>query len=130
MSLGRLLGRGVAFPPRLDAEGRWAWSEGPENIRESIRVILLTELRERVMRPGFGTGLGSRLFQPNVPATHRLIEEDVRQALERWEPRVRLETVSAGASPDDPEAALLTLAYRLVATGAREQLGLTLQLNA
>ena len=126
---GRLFGRGVAFPPRLGADGRWAWSEGPQNIRESIRVVLATERRERLRLPAFGTRLRAMLFQPNVPATHRLLEEDVRNALARWEGRVRLESVSAESAPDDAAAAVLTVTYALVVTGAREQVSLTLQLE-
>lgn len=129
MNAGKVLGRGIAFPPRLGPDGRLAWSEGADNIREGIRIVLATELRERVMRPAFGTRLGALLFQPNVPATHRLIEEQAREALERWEPRIRLEGVSATASPDDPDAAVLTITYKLVATGAREQVNLSLQLG-
>ncbi len=129
MNAGKVLGRGIAFPPRLGPDGRMAWSEGPENVRECIRIVLATELRERVMRPGFGTRLGALLFQPNVPSTHRLIEEQAREALERWEPRIRLEAVAATASPDDPDAAVLTVTYRLVATGGREQVNLSLQLG-
>lgn len=129
MTRTHVLGRGIGFPPRLGADGRWAWSEGEENVRESIRVILMTGLYERVRRPGFGTTLRSHLFEPNVASTHRLIEEDVRQGLERWEPRIRLESVTAEADPDDPEAVGVKITYTLVASGTREQLDLALQLT-
>ena len=42
MDSGKLLGRGIAFPPHLGPEGRWSWSSGPDNIRDAIEVILLT----------------------------------------------------------------------------------------
>jgi uncharacterized protein len=128
VSRGGGLGRGIAFPPRIGEDGRWAWSEGPDNVRESIKVILQTGLEERVRRSGFGTELRRLLFQPNTASTHRLMEEDVRQALERWEPRIRLESVSAAARPDRPEAADLTITYTLVVSGDQEQVNLTLQL--
>ena len=54
---GKLLGRGLGFPPRVDAAGRMVWSEGEANIRESIRIILSTSPRERIMLPEFGAGL-------------------------------------------------------------------------
>ena len=62
---GRALGRGIAFPPRIDEEGRMAWSEGVENIRESIRIILTTERLERVMLPAFGAQKASQHDPPN-----------------------------------------------------------------
>ena len=40
---GDLFGRGIAFPPRVGTDGRISVSAGPENIRESIRIILMTE---------------------------------------------------------------------------------------
>ena len=49
------------------------------------------------MLPSFGAGLRRFLFEPNVPATHRLVEEAVRRAIQLWEPRVRLESVRVSA---------------------------------
>jgi len=117
MDEARLLGRGVHFPPGVDANGRWAWSGGTVNIRESIRLILQTNPGERVMNPAFGGGLQRFLFQPNVPATHRMIQESITQALGRWERRIELESVDVVEDVDDPLAARATIHYRVVATG-------------
>lgn len=129
LNLGRLFGRGVGFPFRLGPDGRVAWSEGPENVRESIRLILLTEPRERLMLPDFGAGLRRHLFQPNTAATHRLIEAAVSRALERWEPRIQLESVDVDEDPEDPRSAVVTVRYRLVADQRRDQLRLTVRLS-
>ena len=40
-------------------DGRIQWSSGPANIRESIEIILKTELGERIYLPDFGGGLRS-----------------------------------------------------------------------
>ncbi|MGY1776793.1 GPW/gp25 family protein [Geodermatophilus sp. SYSU D00804] len=120
-----LFGRGVAFPPRLDADGRFGWAVGPRSVRESIRIILTTEPGERVMLPGFGAGLRAVLFEPNVPATHRLIEERVLHALRRWEPRIAVEAVVVGRHPRDPGRATVAVSYRLVATATRESVDLS-----
>jgi phage baseplate assembly protein W len=128
MDAGRILGRGISFPPRLGADGRWAWSAGEENVRESIRVILLTELRERVMLAEFGGNLGRYLFEPNTVATRHAIADRVEKALAAWEPRVRVEAVDVEPDPDDPEAAVATVNYKLVATQARERVSLSVTL--
>jgi phage baseplate assembly protein W len=114
-----LFGQGVAFPPRLDAEGRLAWSVGQQSVLEAIRVILTTEPGERLMLPEFGAGLRGFLFEPNVAATHRLIEERIQFALRRWEPRIAVETITVRPQPDDPTKAVVTIRYVLVATQAR-----------
>jgi uncharacterized protein len=121
---GARFGRGISFPPRIGADGRVAWSAGPENIREAIRVILLTELEERLMLPQLGGGLKRYLFQPNTVSTHRLIQRTITQALGRWEPRISVESVEVELDAEDPQAALATLRYRLVATQAADQLTL------
>ena len=127
---GRLFGRGLSFPPRIGPDGRMAWSEGAQNIRESIRVILLTEPQERLMLPELGAGLRQFLFRPNTVATHRLIQERIGDALRRWEPRIDVEAVQIERDPADDEAAIVTIQYRLVATRAREQVSLSLKLTA
>jgi uncharacterized protein len=113
-------GRSIAFPPRIGPNGRLAWSDGEQNIRESIRIILQTRPQERLMRPTFGCGIRELLFEPNSLSTRRLLEERVRTALQQWEPRIRVQGVSAEADPDDPSAAIVRIVYRIVATGVRE----------
>jgi phage baseplate assembly protein W len=128
MSKASIFGRGISFPPRIDANGRMAWSDGEENIRESIRVILMTEQNERIMLPRFGGGLSRYLFEPNTVATRALIADAVKKAL-LWEPRIAVETVRVEADPDDPQAAIVTIVYKLVATQATERMDLNIRLG-
>ncbi|MEO1124353.1 MAG: GPW/gp25 family protein [Cyanobacteria bacterium J06639_16] len=129
MDAGKLFGRSIAFPPRIGSDGRMAWSEGPQNIRESIQIILQTEVGERLMLRSFGAGLGRFLFEPNTTANRRLIQERVETALRLWEPRIRLRQVQVDADPQDPQQVIITLDYGLVSTGAGERLALTVNLG-
>lgn len=124
MDEARLYGQGMGFPLRVGADGRLAWSAGEQNVREAIRVILLTEPGQRLRLPAFGAGLGRFLFEPNTVATHALIARRIEDALAQWEPRIRVEQVEVAADRIDPQAALATLTYRLVATQARERVTL------
>jgi phage baseplate assembly protein W len=130
MDVGRVLGRGIAFPPRVEANGSIAWSQGEENVRESIRIILLTEQRERLMLPEFGGGLGRFLFEPNTASTRRAIQDRIERALRRWEPRITIEAVTVEQDPADREAAIATITYRLVATQVRERVSLSVALRS
>lgn len=125
----RLFGSGIGFPPRVGSDGRLAWSAGEANVRESIRIILLTELGERLMLPAFGGQLRSFLFEPNTIATRRLVREQIEQALRGWEPRIELQSVTVEADPDDAQAAVATIHYRLVATQAADQMRLRVPLT-
>lgn len=129
MEASRLYGKGMAFPPRVGPDGRMAWSEGEANIRESMRVILMTEPGERLRLPQFGAGLGRFLFEPNIVVTHTLIRERIKDALQRWEPRIRVESVEVAADRVDPQAAIATITYRLVATQTLERVSLSVSVG-
>jgi len=127
MDNGNLLGRGIGFPPRV-VDGRVAWSAGETNIRESISIILRTERRERLRLPEFGGGLTTFLFEPNTASTRRLIQDRITKELALWEPRIIVEMVTVEADPEDRQAAIATITYRLVATQVRERVSLTVPL--
>lgn len=125
----RLYGQGLAFPPQVTAAGQLAWSSGPQNVRECLQILLLTQPGERLRSPDFGAGLDEFLFEPNTVSTHTQLESRIRQAIERWEPRVSLQAVEASADPDDPQAAVVALTYRLIATGSSERVQLQVPLG-
>ena len=124
MKASQLYGQGMAFPPRVLPGGGIAWSSGEDNIREAIRIVLMTEPGERLYLPTFGAGLGRFLFEPNTASTHTLIAERIQSALKTWEPRVKVESVDVAVDSSDPQAAIATLTYRLVATQAQERVSL------
>lgn len=129
MDAGQLFGRGIAFPPHVGADGRMAWSEGEENIRQNIEIILRTEERERLNLPEFGGGLRRYLFEPNSVVTRFEIEERIKNALQAWEPRVVVAAVMVEEDARDPQAAIATVHYQLVATRAASQVTLRVQLG-
>jgi phage baseplate assembly protein W len=129
MDAGRLFGRGMAFPPRV-ANGRVAWSEGEQNVREAIRIVLMTDKRERIRLPEFGGTLHRFLFEPNTVVTRQRIQDQISVSLARWEPRIRVESIAVEADPRDPQAAVATITYRLVATQAVERVSLSVPVAA
>lgn len=98
-------------------------------MREAIYIILMTQLQERIMLPEFGGSLGLFLFEPNTVTTRHLIKDAITKALARWEPRIAVEAVQVEEDSQDSEAAIATITYKLVATQAREQVSLALQLT-
>ena len=126
---GRIYGRGIAFPPRLGPDGRVVWSSGDDSVRDSIRVILQTERRERLRLPDFGAGLGRYLFEPNTVATRHELAELVRQAVTDWEPRISVVGAEVDPDPDDPTAAVIAVTYQLIATRAEHRITATVALG-
>jgi uncharacterized protein len=98
-------------------------------VQESIQILLLTRLGERLMYPSYGSSLRTFLFAPNNPATRKSIEEEITRVLQLWEPRITLDSVSVDVDPSDSQAAIATIQYRLVANQLPNQVTLTLQLQ-
>lgn len=83
------MGRGFKFPFSVDpSTNRIAMSSAEEDIKEAIRIILRTNVGERVMLPEFGTAAGDFVFSDNRAERIAALESSVREALERWEPRI------------------------------------------
>ncbi|HYI13097.1 MAG TPA: GPW/gp25 family protein [Thermoanaerobaculia bacterium] len=129
MDAGKLYGRGIAFPPHVGADGRIAWSEGETNIRQNIEIILRTEERERLNLPTFGGGLRRFLFEPNTVTTRFQIQDRITRALQQWEPRVIVSSVDVEEDPRDPQSAVATVHYQLVATRATAEVSLRVRLG-
>ena len=110
------LGRGWAFPVAVDATGEIAVVADAEDIREAVRIIIETEPGERVMRPDFGAGLRSLVFEPINATTIALVRHRIETALTTFEPRIDQLTVSVTAE----DAALgrldVEITYRIRAT--------------
>ena len=130
MDAGLILGRGISFPPRVGSDGRVAWSEGDDNIREAIRVILETNRNERLRLPEFGAGLRRYLFEPNTVVTRHQIEDRILKALAAWEPRIAIDSVDVEQDPGDAESAIATIAYKLVATQVRQRITVAVALSS
>jgi phage baseplate assembly protein W len=110
-----LIGSGWAFPAELTPGGSVRLVGGGEEIDAALRMILTTAPGERVMRPDFGCAMWEQVFAPVNPDTLGLIEQSVREAVTRWEPRITLDAVSA--VPDDDGAAVrIQIEYRVRAT--------------
>lgn len=124
-----IYGQGLSFPPRVGPDGRLAWSSGEDNVRESLRLLLLTEPGERLLREDFGCGLRRFLFEPNTVTTRTLIRERIMRTVAAWEPRVALDDVAVEPHPDDERLVAITISFRLVATQTPARLDLTMHLE-
>jgi phage baseplate assembly protein W len=116
------IGRGIAFPMRVDQSGSIATSSGAADIDSSIRMILTTAPGERLMRPAFGCKIWELLFEPINANTLGLMGEAVREAIGRWEPRVTLEDVRLDPSRQHSGEVLIEIDYLIRTTNDRRNL--------
>jgi phage baseplate assembly protein W len=113
MSGPSFLGRGWRFPIQPDASGGLGYVEAEPNIEQSLRILLLTSLGERAMRPTFGCAAPRLVFSPGSVQYLRLLETTVREAVRDWEPRVALVDVVAEALRDDETHVSVNIDYRI-----------------
>ena len=75
----------VDFPYHVDGRGRTAGTVADDHLRDLIEQVLFTAPGERVMRPEFGSGLLSLVFEPGGPelvaATQHLVQGALQQEL-------------------------------------------------
>ena len=108
-----IIGRGWAFPPQLDERGQVALVGGPAEIEQAVRLILNTAPGQRVMRPEFGCRLHELVFAPNNSRTAGLAERYVREALGRWEPRIRVTNVAVANDEQQEGRLVITVQYEI-----------------
>src|SRR5919109_798092 len=73
------------YPYRFDGRGRTATTDTADHIRDLIEQVLFTSPGERVMRPDFGAGLLTLVFEPNsttlAATTQMLVQSALQQHL-------------------------------------------------
>jgi phage baseplate assembly protein W len=116
------LGAGWKFPPRLDQRGRIELVPQEQDIEEALRIILLTQKGERVMRPEFGSELSTLQFAPNDAGTAGLARRYAQEALELCEPRINVVEVRAWPDRDDPSRLMIDIRYSIPAINSERNL--------
>lgn len=81
-------------PFAIDAQGRVAFTSDPARVlRNRVRMIVGTQVGERVMRPQYGTPTVSMLFDTDDDMTASIIMSDITRALAEYEPGVVVQSV-------------------------------------
>lgn len=114
---------------QLTPRGGIAMVAESDAVRQAIMLLLATAPGERVMRPDYGCDLRRLAFLPNNDTTAGLAIHYVREALERWEPRITLVSLDARSHPERPEILDILLEYRVHSSPRNEQLTLPVSLT-
>jgi Bacteriophage baseplate protein W len=117
-----LLGSGLAFPLQVDRLGGIALASGEQDVDQAIELILSTAPGERPMRPEFGCGVHDFVFDTIDAATVGRLETEIRNALDRWEPRIEVEDLDFDLAHADEGQLAITISYRVRATNNQRNL--------
>ena len=63
-------------------------------IARSVRNIVMTVPGERFFQPNFGSGINRALFGNMDDITASLIEDEIRESIKNYEPRVKLRSLT------------------------------------
>ena len=117
-----IIGSGLAFPLQVDRRGGIALARDEQDIDQAIELILGTAPGERPMRPEFGCGVHDFVFDTIDANTIGRMENAVRDALDRWEPRISVQRVAFDLSQSREGVLMIDIGYRVRATSAERNL--------
>jgi phage baseplate assembly protein W len=117
-----IIGSGLAFPLGVDRRGGIALARDEQDIEQAIQLILGTAPGERPMRPEFGCGVHEFVFGSIDANTIGQMELAIRDALDRWEPRVVVETVEFNLDEVADGRLIIDIGYRVRVTNTMRNL--------
>ncbi len=113
----KFMGKGIKFPFGIDpATNRIAMCSAEDDISEAIRIILRTNIGERVMLPDFGTSAGDFVFSDSREERLTALESSISDALEKWEPRITNVDVSVSQKYGSKEMIEVNIGYTVRTT--------------
>ena len=124
------LGTGMAFPPRVDpATGRFVTSSGSQSVKESIYLILMTQVTERLTRPYFGTETASYVFMDVNLTELTIMKRNLTESILQQEPRVSSVDIETDMKSQQGYI-MINIDYVLADTHQRDNLVFPFYLNA
>lgn len=124
------LGTGVTFPPQVDpATGRFKMSVGPQSVRESVYLILMTQISERLTRPEFGTNTASYVFMDVNQTNLTIMKRDLADSILSQEPRISYVNIQTSMEAQQGYI-LINVDYTLAENNQRDNLVFPFYLNA
>ena len=117
-----IIGSGLAFPLGVDHRGGIALVRDEQDIEQAIALILGTAQGERPMRPAFGCAIHDLVFDTIDAAMVGRMDTAIREALDRWEPRIEVLGIDFDLTDTARGAIHATIEYRVRATNRRNNL--------
>lgn len=108
--------KGLNFPIRFSSSGNLSRANGSDKLLANMKNIILTRLRERVMRPSFGLSLADEILKKHSTISHTMIKREIKEAITLYESRVVLHDVEV-IFDEDTSTLRVTLRYTPKALG-------------
>ncbi|PQQ38141.1 GPW/gp25 family protein [Photorhabdus laumondii] len=120
--LADIYGRGWAFPPQFSSQTGVIMAEGAEHVRQSMKVLFLTEPGERIMREDYGCGLHDYLFENISDELMARIQTRIEERILRYEPRVEITEIRVNQKINLPNSLHIQVSYALRGSEISQQI--------
>lgn len=89
------------------AEWNFNTSTNLDVLKSSVKMLLLTTKGERIMQPTYGTYLRRAVFDLSTDSIGGIIQKEIDEALNQFEPRVRLDSFTIQRQPNQRSVIVL-----------------------
>ncbi|NHB60938.1 GPW/gp25 family protein [Photorhabdus sp. RW14-46] len=135
--LADIYGRGWTFPPQFFVKDNShpkiqtgvTMAEGAENVRQSMKILFLTEPGERIMREDYGCGLNDYLFANINDELIAEIKTRIEESVLRYEPRAEITVIQVDQRTDLLNTLHVQVTYALRGSDINQQLEGVLEVN-
>jgi len=117
------LGTGWSFPPEFRrGTDDTSMSSGEKDIEESLKILLSTQLGERIMIPEYGCDLTDLIFSPLDLTLKTFVSDLIRTAILYHEPRINVEKINIDTINEIEGELVLEVDYVIRATNSRRNI--------
>ena len=114
------LGSGWSFPPTFSKTTHQViLKSDEEDIKESLEILLSTTIGERFLHPLYGCDLESYVFEAFSATVSTEIKLTVKNAIELFEPRLKLNAVSLDTRSISEGRVDIVIDYEIISTNTR-----------
>ena len=124
------LGSGWSFPPMFSRTAKeLILTSDEEDIKKSLEILLSTTIGERFLQPLYGCNLEQYVFEPLNATISTEIRLTVKNAIELFEPRLKLLAVKLDAGFINEGRVDIAVEYEIITTNTRHNLVYPFYLN-
>ena len=84
-------------------------------VKQSIKNLLLTDFYEKPFQPFFGGNLRAMLFELADDETEDEVEDNIRNAINKYEPRAEILTITVNVLPDQNDIRV-SVYFKIIST--------------
>ena len=119
----------LSLSSRTSTDGDVFKKTDAASVKQAIKNLLMTNRFEKPYRPNYGADLGGLLFELMDEDVGEEIIDNIKKAIQRYEPRAKVLNVRVTATPDYNSISVI-VEFRVISTGLVETLKVSLNPSA